>query len=318
MWEYTEKVLDLFYNPLNQGTIEAADEPGVAVVFGEVGSIACGDALRLHLKIQEDAEKILDARFQTFGCTSAIASSSALTEIIKGKTLDQALQITNHDIADFLGGLPEAKMHCSVMGQEALEAAIYKYRGIEVDHHDDDDEGTLVCKCFGITEPKIKRVIRENDLTTVEQVTNYVKAGGGCSSCQADIEDIIAEVLQKEAETTLAANIALGREQESEVAREQVVATAQSSATAVATTAAPPMTNLQKIMLIQQVLDQEVRPVLIADGGDVQLHDVDGDRVLVKLQGACGSCPSSTETLKYAIESQLQQRVAPTLTVEQV
>jgi NifU-like protein len=221
MWEYTEKVLDLFYNPLNQGSIDAADEPGVAVVFGEVGSIACGDALRLHLKIQEDAEKILDARFQTFGCTSAIASSSALTEIIKGKTLDEALQITNHDIADFLGGLPEAKMHCSVMGQEALEAAIYKYRGIEVEHHDDDDEGTLICKCFGITEPKIKRVIRENDLTTVEQVTNYVKAGGGCSSCQADIEDIIAEVLQKEAETTVAANIALGREQESEVAREQ-------------------------------------------------------------------------------------------------
>jgi NifU-like protein len=92
MWEYTDKVLDLFYNPVNQGTIDAPDEPGVAVVFGEVGSIACGDALRLHLKIQEDLEKILDARFQTFGCTSAIASSSALTEIIKGKTLDQALQ----------------------------------------------------------------------------------------------------------------------------------------------------------------------------------------------------------------------------------
>jgi NifU-like protein len=199
MWEYTDKVLDLFYNPVNQGAIETAEEPGVAVVFGEVGSIACGDALRLHLKIQEDIEKILDARFQTFGCTSAIASSSALTEIIKGKTLDEALNISNKDIAEYLGGLPEAKMHCSVMGQEALEAAIYKYRGIEVEHHDDDDEGTLVCKCYGITEPKIKRVIRENNLTTVEQVTNYVKAGGGCSSCLAEIEDLIAEVQAKEA-----------------------------------------------------------------------------------------------------------------------
>jgi NifU-like protein len=301
MWEYTDKVLDLFYNPVNQGAIEPAEEPGVAVVFGEVGSIACGDALRLHLKIQEDIEKILDARFQTFGCTSAIASSSALTEIIKGKTLDEALNISNKDIAEYLGGLPEAKMHCSVMGQEALEAAIYKYRGIEVEHHDDDDEGSLVCKCYGITEPKIKRVIRENNLTTVEQVTNYVKAGGGCSSCLAAIEDLITDLQQDKAAISAATNIAIQNSSPDEVPD-----------------SLPVLTNLQKIMMIQQVLDEEVRPVLIADGGDVQLHDVDGDRVLVKLQGACGSCPSSTETLKYAIESQLQQRVAPTLTVEQV
>ncbi|MBE9141509.1 Fe-S cluster assembly protein NifU [Nodosilinea sp. LEGE 07088] len=301
MWEYTDKVLDLFYNPVNQGAIEAPEEPGVAVVFGEVGSIACGDALRLHLKIQEDLEKILDARFQTFGCTSAIASSSALTEIIKGKTLDEALNISNKDIADYLGGLPEAKMHCSVMGQEALEAAIYKYRGIEVAHDDDDDEGTLVCKCYGVTEPRIKRVIRENSLTTVEQVTNYVKAGGGCSSCLADIEDLIAEVQQEQLAVAVATDIAI-----------------QNSAADQVPDSLPVLTNIQKITLIQQVLDSEVRPMLIADGGDVQLHDVEGDRVLVKLQGACGSCASSTATLKYAIEAKLKDLVLPTLTVEEV
>ncbi|MEL6779856.1 MAG: iron-sulfur cluster assembly scaffold protein, partial [Cyanobacteria bacterium J06597_16] len=158
MWDYSEKVLDLFYNPVNQGAIADPNEPDVAVVYGEVGSIACGDALRLHLKIQESTETIQDASFQTFGCTSAIASSSALTEIIKQKTLDDALDITNKDIADYLGGLPEAKMHCSVMGQEALEAAIYKYRGIEVEQHEDDD-GTLICSCYGISEPRIRRVI---------------------------------------------------------------------------------------------------------------------------------------------------------------
>ncbi|MBE9113800.1 Fe-S cluster assembly protein NifU [Nodosilinea sp. LEGE 07298] len=297
MWDYSEKVLELFYNPINQGAIDDPTEPDVAVVYGEVGSIACGDALRLHLKIQPSTDSILDARFQTFGCTSAIASSSALTEIIKGHTLDEALHITNQDIADFLGGLPEAKMHCSVMGQEALEAAIYKYRGIEVEHHEDDD-GTLVCACYGISEKKIKRAIAENDLSTVEQVTNYVKAGGGCGSCLANIEDLIVDAQQSIETVRAAADLAIEQEQNTQTA--------------------PPLTNLQKITLIQQVIDTEVRPILIADGGDVSLHDVEGDRVLVKLQGACGSCASSTETLKYAIEAKLQRLVLPTLTVEAI
>ncbi|MGF1517734.1 MAG: Fe-S cluster assembly protein NifU [Nodosilinea sp.] len=298
MWDYSEKVLELFYNPINQGTIDDPAEPDVAVVFGEVGSIACGDALRLHLKIQPSTDSILDARFQTFGCTSAIASSSALTEIIKGHTLDQALHITNQDIADFLGGLPEAKMHCSVMGQEALEAAIYKYRGIEVEHHDDDD-GSLVCACYGITEKKIRRAIAENDLSTVEQVTNYVKAGGGCGSCLANIEDLIVEAQQSVETVRAAAHLAIEQEQN--------------------TQASPaPLTNLEKIMRVQQVIEEEVRPILIADGGDVALHDIQGDRVLVKLHGACGSCASSTDTLKYAIEAKLQRLVLPTLTVEAI
>ena len=300
MWDYSEKVLDLFYNPVNQGAIEDGNEPDVAVVFGEVGSIACGDALRLHLKIRTSSEQILDARFQTFGCTSAIASSSALTEIIKGKTLDEALNIDNHDIADYLGGLPEAKMHCSVMGQEALEAAIYKYRGIEVDHHDDDDEGTLLCKCFGVTENKVRRIILENGLQTVEQVTNYIKAGGGCGSCLAGIEDVLLEVEKETEPVRMAAGVAL---------RE---------AAAAATAEPRVLTTLQKITLIQQVIDEEVRPVLIADGGDVELHDVDGDRVVVKLQGACNGCASSDDTLRYAIAAQLRERVLPTLTVEAI
>lgn len=290
MWDYTEKVLDLFYNPKNQGAIETSDDPNIATVYGEVGSIACGDALRLHLKIQVDSDTILDSRFQTFGCTSAIASSSALTEMIKGMTLDRALNISNKDIADFLGGLPEAKMHCSVMGQEALEAAIYKYRGIEVEHHE-EDEGAIVCSCFGITDNKIRRVIIENDLSTVEQVTNYVKAGGGCGTCLVNIEDILYAVEEEKAIT--AAKV----EAELEKAAQK------------------PLTMVQKIALIQQVLSEEVRPVLLADGGDVELYDLDGDVVKVTLKGACGSCSSSTATLKIAIEARLQERVLPSLTV---
>jgi NifU-like protein len=295
MWEYTDKVLDLFYNPKNQGAIAETGEPGVKVATGEVGSIACGDALRLHLKVEVESDKILDARFQTFGCTSAIASSSALTEMVKGLTLDEALNISNKQIADYLGGLPEEKMHCSVMGQEALEAAIYNYRGIALPTHDDDDEGALICSCFGVTETKIRRVVMENNLTDAEQVTNYVKAGGGCGSCLAKIDDIIRDVKEKAAVTA---------QNQKSVA----VANSQKQST-------KPLTNVQRIALIQKVLDEEVRPVLIADGGDVELYDVEGDKVKVLLQGACGSCPSSTATLKIAIEARLQERVSKNLVV---
>ncbi|MEA5573004.1 Fe-S cluster assembly protein NifU [Calothrix sp. UHCC 0171] len=300
MWEYTDKVLDLFYNPKNQGTLEDTGEAGVKIATGEVGSIACGDALRLHLKIEVEQDKILDARFQTFGCTSAIASSEALVELVKGLTLDDALKVTNKEIADYLGGLPEAKMHCSVMGQEALEAAIYNYRGIELDAHEDDDEGALICSCFGITENKIRRVVLENQLTTAEDVTNYVKAGGGCGSCLATIDDII-ESVQKEAATAKTVNN-----------------TSNSINTTGESIAPRPLTNVQKIALIQKVLDEEVRPVLIADGGDVELYDVDGDIIKVILQGACGSCSSSTATLKIAIEARLRERVSPNIVVESV
>jgi|OpeIllAssembly_1097287.scaffolds.fasta_scaffold02941_2 NifU-like protein len=188
MWDYTDKVKEAFLHPKNVGEIENAD------AIGEVGSIVCGDALKLYLRIDRETDEIIDARFQTFGCASAIASSSALTELIKGKTLDQALSVTNQDIAGFLGGLPPQKMHCSVMGREALEAAIANYRGTPVLKTDSEH---VVCKCFEVTEEKIRRVAIDNHLTTVDEITNFTKAGGGCGECKTDIEKILLSIWQE-------------------------------------------------------------------------------------------------------------------------
>ena len=304
MWDYTDKVMEHFHNPRNQGKITEKQE-GEEIVTGEVGSIACGDALKLHLKIDEETQTIKDATFQTFGCASAIASSSALTELLKGRKVDEAMKLTNKEIAESLGGLPEEKMHCSVMGQEALEAAIHTYKGIPLDTHE-EDEGNLICRCFGVSDTKIKRIIRENDLTTAEQVTNYVKAGGGCSSCLPDIDDLLYEVANE-------------KEKSVEVAKQVWQDNNPPVAPTTSTTqTTKPLTNLQKITLIQKVIDLEIRPILAEDGGDMELFDVEGDVVKVILKGACSGCASSTETLKLAIEATLKDRVSPTLTVESV
>ena len=274
MWEYTDKVRDHFINPRNVGTIDDAD--GV----GEVGSLACGDALKLTFKL-DDERRISDARFQTFGCASAIASSSALTEMVIGKTVEEAQRITNDHIAEFLGGLPKEKMHCSVMGQEALEKAIACYLG----EPEKKPEGNLVCECFGITDVQIERAVTEHTLKTVEEITNYIKAGGGCGNCHEQIIEIIAKVRGEKTEEAPMPKV---------------------------------LTNIQKIKLIEETLEREIQPALKQDGGDIQLVDVDGDRVLVKLTGTCATCAMSQITLKDYVESKLKELVAASLVVEEV
>ncbi len=276
MWEYTDKVQQHFLNPQNVGELENADGTG------DVGSLACGDALKLTLKIDEN-EIITDAKFKTFGCASAIASSSVLTEMVIGMSVEEASKVTNEDIANALGGLPKEKMHCSVMGREALEAAIADYRGMILPMA----EGEVVCECFGVTDLEVIRAINESNLRSVEEITNFTKAGGGCGKC----EDKLREILRK-------------------TVGEKVEAAATGTKTR-------KMTALQKIKKIEEVLEREIKPGLRKDGGDLELIDVDGDFVTVSLRGACKSCKKSQTTIKEYVEKKLRELVLDTLIVEE-
>jgi NifU-like protein len=280
MWDYTEKVHDHLINPRNVGEVENPDG------IGEVGNIKCGDAMRLTFKLDE-TQRISDIKFKTFGCGSAIASSSVLTELCKGKTLDEIAKITNKDIADALDGLPPAKMHCSVMGQEALHAAIEYYRTGGKSTTLPEKAGALVCSCFTVTDLEIEAAIRQNHLTTVDEVTHYTKAGGGCGGCVPQIEEILARV---------------------------------NSTGAPAGKPAPTvkrMTNIEKIEAIRTVIDSDIRPLLQRDGGDCDLVDVDGNIVYIRFTGHCAGCAFNSMTQVSVVEDTLKKRVLESLVVKQ-
>lgn len=264
MWDYSEKVMDHYRNPRNVGKIDNADAVGIA------GSLSCGDQLKIYLKIENNI--VTDAKFQTFGCGSAVASSSILTEMIIGKTLDEVRKITNKDIADQLGGLPPEKMHCSVMGYEALEDAL---KGYGDDYQDLDDlrepekAEKIVCTCFNVTENVIWDAIKQNGLKTVEEVTNYTKAGGACGKCKGLIKDIIDTYYSKESEK-------------------------------------PKMSPTQRILKINNIIETQISPELQKDGGDINLVDIDGLKVYVKLHGKCSVCKNATLTIKRFVEQTLR------------
>lgn len=281
MWDYTDKVMDHFRHPRNVGVIENADGTG------QVGSLVCGDALRLTLRINKETEVIEDAKFETFGCASAIASSSVLTEMIKGKTIAEASKITNQDIADELGSLPAEKMHCSVMGMEALEAAVKSYRqgGKPVVFEQENEK--IVCHCFNVSEETIIKAIRANHLKTVEEVTFYTKAGGGCGRCKGEIQKILDKV--------------------NSCAVPEPAHNAEKKFA--------DLTIVEKIKRIEKVLEEDVRPQLNADGGNVELVDVNGTEIKLRLLGMCSGCLAADATMKGFIEKTLREKLDPSVSV---
>ena len=278
MWDYSEKVMDHYRNPRNVGKIDNAD------AIGEAGSLACGDSLKIYLRIKNGI--VTDAKFQTFGCGSAVASSSILTEMIIGKTVDEVRKITNQDIADQLGGLPPEKMHCSVMGYEALEDALQNFDDLTDldDLREEKVAEKIVCTCFGVTENMIWDAIKHNGLKTVEEITNFTKAGGACGKCKGLIQDIIDTYYKKE-------------ENENNL---------------------PQLSPAQRILKINNVIESQISPELRKDGGDITLVDIDGNNVLVKLRGKCSGCKNSHLTLKSFVEMTLRETVDKNIVVVEV
>jgi NifU-like protein len=306
-WEYSEKTKKLFMDAVHgkpgthMGEIENADG------MGEHGSISCGDAMRFTFRVERDAadptrDVITEARYLTFGCTSAIAASEALCQIIEKerRTPIEALSISNNDIVDFLGGLPEQKIHCSVMGAEAMEAAVFNWaqkRGVDlrelgVDVHEDEmDEGRVVCKCFSLSEPYIRRKVKELELKTIPEITSAIKAGGACMSCHhkpGGLQDILDETWGK-AETRVIQDGDLGANASAEDA--------------------PPLSAYQLGKHVEQAMDEHIRPMLKRDGGDAEIVDIKDSAVYVRLAGACAGCAGATTTLKLLVEKTLKEQV---------
>jgi NifU-like protein len=318
-WEYSEKTKQLFLDAVHGkpgthlGEIENPDG------LGEHGSIACGDAMRFTFRVERDPvdatrDVIVAARYLTFGCTSAIAASEALCTLIEQgrRTPIEALRIHNTDIVDFLDGLPAQKIHCSVMGAEALEAAVFNWaqkRGVDLArlgidiHATEQEDGRIVCKCFSLTEPYLRRKIRELNLHTIPEITSAIKAGGACMSCHqvpGGLQDLLDETWGKSPDSVRGlTQISL-------------------PATAAAKAEGPPLSPYQFSKKVEQTLDGYIRPLLRRDGGDVEIIDIKDTLVYCRLAGACEGCASASQTLRMLVEQNLKDLVDERIRVIEV
>jgi NifU-like protein len=315
-WEYSEKTKQLFMDAVHGkpgthlGEIENPDG------FGEHGSISCGDALRFTFRVKRhptDPTKdiITEARYLTFGCTSAIAASEALCALIEqgSHTPIEALKITNKDIVAYLEGLPRQKIHCSVMGAEALEAAVFNWaqkRGVDLQslgvdmHTDEQAEGRIVCKCFSLSEPYIRRKIKELNLHTIAEITNAIKAGGACMSCHhvpGGLQDLLDETW------------GVGDDKVKALPQLPVLGAVHSVPSAPAKEDKPSLSAYQFDKKIEKAIDEYVRPMLKNDGGDVEIVDIKDMLVYCRLVGACQGCAGSGQTLRMLVEQTLKEMV---------
>lgn len=196
MWKHSREAMDHFLRPRNVGELQGAD------AVGQVGSVTGGDALKLYLRMDDDKARVARATFQTFGCASAIASASALTELVRGCTVAELKTISRATLSDYLGILPEERAQGSVKVLDALQDAIAQLesgggaQGSVTPAEEPSEAGAAnktICFCFGVSERTIREVIRRRHLTTADDVTEACKAGGGCGGCRPDIQRILRE-----------------------------------------------------------------------------------------------------------------------------
>ncbi|EFU4884797.1 iron-sulfur cluster assembly scaffold protein [Campylobacter jejuni] len=302
--EYSQKVQDRMNNPQHMGEFseEDAKARNAKLIVADFGAESCGDAVRLFWLVDEKTDKIIDAKFKSFGCGTAIASSDTMVDLCIGKTVDEAVKITNLDVEFAMRDNPETpavppqKMHCSVMAYDVIKQAAAHYKGISPEDFEDQ---IIVCECARVSLGTIKEVIKLNDLHSVEEITQYTKAGAFCKSCikpggheKRDyyLVDILAET-------------------RAEIDREKLKNTMKSDV------AFDEMTVVGQLKAVESVLDAEIRPMLHNDGGDLEVIDIQKAEgaaidVYIRYLGACSGCSSGSGATLYAIETILQEELS--------
>ncbi|HEC1877951.1 TPA: iron-sulfur cluster assembly scaffold protein [Campylobacter jejuni] len=307
--EYSQKVQDRMNNPQHMGEFseEDAKARNAKLIVADFGAESCGDAVRLFWLVDEKTDKIIDAKFKSFGCGTAIASSDTMVDLCIGKTVDEAVKITNLDVEFAMRDNPETpavppqKMHCSVMAYDVIKQAAAHYKGISPEDFEDQ---IIVCECARVSLGTIKEVIKLNDLHSVEEITQYTKAGAFCKSCikpggheKRDyyLVDILAET-------------------RAEIDREKLKNTMKRDV------AFDEMTVVGQLKAVESVLDAEIRPMLHNDGGDLEVIDIQKAEgaaidVYIRYLGACSGCSSGSGATLYAIETILQEELSPNIRV---
>ncbi len=316
IWEeYSQKVQDLMNNPKNMGEIteEEAKKMGCKLIVADFGAESCGDAVRLYWAVDPKTDIIKDAKFKSFGCGTAIASSDTMAELCKGKSVDEAVKITNIDVEKAMRdnpdtpAVPPQKMHCSVMAYDVIKEAAAQYKGVDADSFEDE---IIVCECARVSLGTIKEVIKINDLKTVEEITNYTKAGAFCKSCikpggHEDREYYLVDILKETRE---------------EMEKEKLKELADAKTSIDTQVEFKDLTIVQKFKEVEKVIDENIRQMLIMDGGNLEIVDIrdteDGfTDVYIRYLGACSGCASSSTGTLYAIEAILREKLSENIRV---